>query len=71
MHRIGQHLADAEHWWQRFASLVNTPVQGSCAEVAELGLLDIGTKLKGSGAIVSCVHDEIIVEVTRPMFWKS
>jgi len=46
-HRIDQHLADAEHWWQRFASLVNTPVQGSCAEVAELGLLDIGTKLKG------------------------
>ena len=30
-HRIGrrQHLADTEHWWQRFASLVNTVVQGS------------------------------------------
>jgi len=63
-HRIGrrQHLADIEHWWQRFASLVNTPVQGLCAEVAKLGLLDIGEKLKGRAQLVSCVHDEIIVE---------
>jgi DNA polymerase I len=39
-HKIGrrQHLADAEHWWPRFASLVNTPIQGSCAEVAKLGM---------------------------------
>jgi len=63
-HSIGrrQHLADADHWWPRFASLVNTPVQGSCAEVAKLGLLDIGEKLKGRAQLVSCVHDEIIVE---------
>jgi DNA polymerase-1 len=63
-HRIGrrQHLASAEHWWPRFASLVNTPIQGSCAEVAKLGLLDIGEKLKGRAQLVLCVHDEIIVE---------
>jgi DNA polymerase I-like protein with 3'-5' exonuclease and polymerase domains len=30
--------------------------------VAKLGLLDIGEKLKGRGQLVSCVHDEIIVE---------
>ena len=63
-HRIGrrQHLADAEHWWPRFASLVNTPIQGSCAEVQKLGMLDIGEKLKGRAQLVSCVHDEVIVE---------
>jgi DNA polymerase I len=44
------------------SSLVNTPVQGSCAEVAKLGLLDIGEKLKGRAQLVSCIHDEIVVE---------
>jgi DNA polymerase I len=63
-HRIGrrQHLADAEHWWPRFASLVNSPIQGSCAEVQKLGMLDIGEKLKGRAQLVSCVHDEVILE---------
>jgi DNA polymerase I len=63
-HRIGrrQHLAEPEHWWQRFTSLLNTPIQGSCAEVTKLALLDIGTKLTGRAQLVSCIHDEIIVE---------
>src|SRR6266436_3847666 len=63
-HRIGrrQHLADANPWWPRFTSLLNTPIQGSCAEVTKLGLLDIGEKLKARTQLVSCVHDEIIVE---------
>jgi hypothetical protein len=30
--------------------------------VTKLGLLDIGEKLKGRAQLVSCVHDEIIVE---------
>ena len=63
-HRVGrrQHLAGTEHWWQRFTSLLNTPIQGSCAEVAKLGMLDIGEKLHGRAQLVSVVHDEIIVE---------
>jgi DNA polymerase-1 len=63
-HRVGRrrHLAGVEHWWSRFTSLLNTPIQGSCAEVTKLGLLDIGEKLKGRAQLVSCVHDEIIVE---------
>ena len=36
--------------------------QGSCAEVTKLGRIDIGEKLKGRAHLVSCVHDEIIVE---------
>jgi hypothetical protein len=35
---------------------------GSCAEVQKLGILDIGEKLKGRAQLVSCVHDEIIIE---------
>jgi DNA polymerase I-like protein with 3'-5' exonuclease and polymerase domains len=63
-HRIGrrQHLADVEHWWQRFTALVNTPVQGSCAEAVKLSLIDIGTKLKSRAQLVSCIHDEIVAE---------
>ena len=63
-HRIGrrQHLADTEHWWQRFTNLLNTRIQGTCAEVTKLCLLDIGTKLKDRAQLVSCIHDEIIVE---------
>ena len=63
-HRVGrrQHLAPVEHWWSRFTSLLNTPIQGTCAEVTKLCLLDIGEKLTGRAQLVSCVHDEIIVE---------
>jgi DNA polymerase-1 len=63
-HRVGrrQHLTGVEHWWSRFTSLLNTPIQGTCAEVTKLGLLDIGEKLTGRAQLVSCVHDEIIVE---------
>jgi DNA polymerase I-like protein with 3'-5' exonuclease and polymerase domains len=63
-HKVGrrQHLAATEHWWSRFTSLLNTPIQGSCAEVTKLALLDIGEKLTGRAQLVSCVHDEIIVE---------
>ena len=51
-----------QHWWPRFASLVNTPIQGSCAEVQKVTLVDIGEKLKARAQSVSCVHDEVIVE---------
>ena len=37
-------------------------IQGSCAEVTKLALLDIGTKLKCRAQLVSCIHDEIVVE---------
>jgi DNA polymerase I-like protein with 3'-5' exonuclease and polymerase domains len=37
-------------------------IQGSCPEVTKLALLDIGTKLKVRAQLVSCIHDQIIVE---------
>ncbi len=37
-------------------------IQGSCAEVTKLALLDIGEKLKGRAQLVSCIHDEVVVE---------
>lgn len=54
-------LADGE----LFTCSVNTPVQGSAAEVAMLALCIASKKLRGKGHLVNMVHDEIIIE-TRP-----
>ena len=48
--------------WERFTALVNTPVQGGCADGMKMALLQLATKLPPSTHIVSTVHDEIIVE---------
>ncbi len=58
----GRLLPDIEKCWQRFSTLVNTPVQGSCAEVGKLAMLDIAKQLEGKAALVNVVHDEIVVE---------
>ena len=65
--RIGRrrYLPDNRHW-QRFASLVNTPVQGGCAEVQKLAMLDIDKQLIDKAVLVNCVHDELIVECAEP-----
>ena len=72
--RLGGHRdQDAQDWAQaapsgRRALVVSVHLarqyagQGSCAEVTKLGRIDIGEKLKGRAHLVSCVHDEIIVE---------
>ena len=58
--RRRQYIGD--QWWNRFTSLLNTPIQGSCAEVTKLALVEINRQLQGRAELVNCVHDEIIVE---------
>ena len=48
--------------WQRFTALVNTPVQGSCADGMKRALVLTASRLPDSASIISTVHDEVIVE---------
>ena len=48
--------------WERFTALVNTPVQGGCADGLKQALIDLSAKLPEEARIISTVHDEIIVE---------
>jgi DNA polymerase-1 len=48
--------------WGRFTALVNTPVQGGCADGMKRAIVLLATKLPPSAHIISTVHDEIIVE---------
>ena len=48
--------------WNRFTALVNTPIQGSCADGMKKALVELSAKLPPSARIISTVHDEIIVE---------
>jgi len=48
--------------WQRFTALVNTPVQGSCADGMKRALLLIASRLPAGARLISTVHDEVIVE---------
>jgi DNA polymerase-1 len=51
-------------WWQRFAGLVNTPVQGSAADGIKkaLTLLHNHPQRPATANIVATIHDEIVVE---------
>ena len=48
--------------WERFTALVNTPVQGGCADGMKRALVQLAGTLPPSARIISTVHDEIIVE---------
>ena len=48
--------------WERFTALVNTPVQGGCADGLKQALIDLSARLPEGAKIISTVHDEIIVE---------
>lgn len=48
--------------WDRFTALVNTPVQGGCADGIKRAMLDLQSRLPMKATIISTVHDEIIVE---------
>ncbi|HPA17487.1 MAG TPA: DNA polymerase [Verrucomicrobiae bacterium] len=48
--------------WERFTTLVNTPVQGGCADGMKVALQAVSGGLPPSACIVGTVHDEIIVE---------
>jgi DNA polymerase-1 len=48
--------------WNRFTGLVNTPVQGSCADGMKLAIIEVARTLPAGAGIVSTVHDELIIE---------
>ncbi|VWU51253.1 plastid replication-repair enzyme [Hepatocystis sp. ex Piliocolobus tephrosceles] len=49
-----------------FTKSLNYPVQGTCADILKLSLVELYTNLKHiNGKIVLCVHDEIIIEVNK------
>ena len=49
--------------WQRFAALLNAPVQGGAADVIKTAIINLQAKLPVGVGLVSTVHDELIVEV--------
>jgi len=51
-----------ESWWRRFTCLLNTPVQGGSADGIKRALVALARALPEGAAIVSTVHDEVIVE---------
>jgi DNA polymerase I len=48
--------------WERFTALVNTPVQGGCADGMKRAIVLLAPRLPDSARILSTVHDELIVE---------
>ncbi|SOV24855.1 plastid replication-repair enzyme [Plasmodium sp. DRC-Itaito] len=49
-----------------FTKALNYPVQGTCADILKLALVDLYDNLKNiNGKIILCVHDEIIIEVDK------
>lgn len=48
--------------WERFTALVNTPVQGGCADGMKRAIVLLAQRLPEGSRLVSTVHDEVIVE---------
>ena len=53
--------------WERFTALVNTPVQGGCADGMKQAIVNLAAKLPPEARIISTVHDELIVEAPEAM----
>jgi len=51
--------------WQRFTALVNTPVQGGCADGMKRAIVLIASRLPAGARLISTVHDEVIVEAAE------
>jgi len=48
--------------WESFTALVNTPVQGGCADGMKRAIVALGKRLPEGAHIISTVHDELIIE---------
>jgi DNA polymerase-1 len=48
--------------WERFTALVNTPVQGGCADGMKQAIIRIAQLLPPEARLISTVHDEVLVE---------
>ena len=53
--------------WERFTALVNTPVQGGCADGMKQALVLIAQQLPAEAQLISTVHDEVLVEAPEAM----
>ena len=53
--------------WERFTALVNTPVQGGCADGMKQALVLLDQRLPTEARLISTVHDEVLVEVPEAM----
>ena len=63
------------HFTKGYASLtqkLNSPVQGTAADIIKRALVDLGPQLVDTRAqMVACVHDEIILEVEEEQALKA
>jgi DNA polymerase I-like protein with 3'-5' exonuclease and polymerase domains len=48
--------------WESFTALVNTPVQGGCADGMKQAIVALAQRLPEGARIISTVHDELIIE---------
>lgn len=48
--------------WEQFTALVNTTVQGSCADGMKRAMVLLAQRLPSGAQIISTVHDELIIE---------
>lgn len=46
----------------KYTELLNTPIQGTAADITKLALIKLDQMLPKKAKIVGCVHDEILVE---------
>jgi DNA polymerase I-like protein with 3'-5' exonuclease and polymerase domains len=53
--------------WERFTALVNTPVQGGCADGMKQALVLLAQRLPIEARLISTVHDEVLVEAPEAM----
>ncbi|MBX7210176.1 MAG: hypothetical protein K1X78_17790 [Verrucomicrobiaceae bacterium] len=53
--------------WERFTALVNTPVQGGCADGMKRALVMLAERLPAEAHLISTVHDEVLVEAPEVM----
>ncbi len=60
-------ISETASEWERFTALVNTPVQGGCADGMKRALVLLAGRLPAEARLLSTVHDEVIVEVPESM----
>ena len=47
--------------WPRFATLVNTPIQGTCGDGMKMAMVRIGALLPPGVEMVATIHDELVL----------
>jgi DNA polymerase-1 len=47
--------------WERFSTIVNSPIQGSCADGMKLAMVKLAGLLPAEAKIILTIHDELLV----------